>query len=160
VKRALIFLVLAGIIGYGIFHFMKPKPAFDVDALNNKLDTLRSQAEMLEKMVDTEDLPDWLSASEEFFESMAEILEEHDGDCQETADALGELYDEYRDEHGMPSQAEIVKKMKSTKRNEQQEFAAKVALVLFRGIENAMPLIEDYCAECLEESNIFNKILR
>ena len=54
-------LALAAIIGIGVYFYMQPKPAFQIGDLEKQLDRVREQAETLSKIVDIEDLPDWMS---------------------------------------------------------------------------------------------------
>jgi len=158
-SRFVITLVALGaIIGLGIYFYMKPKPAFQISDLEKQLDRVREQAEMLSKMVDTDDLPDWMSLQQEYLEGVGEIIEDFEDDCAETAEALEEHRLEY-EEQGLLSQKEVIKKVRKSKRDELQELAAKYAVTSLESYDELMPMIESFCSDCPKESVVFLKVL-
>ncbi|MBW1809771.1 MAG: hypothetical protein JRJ87_16365 [Deltaproteobacteria bacterium] len=150
-------LALAAIISIGVYFYMQPKPAFQIGDLEKQLDRVREQAETLSKIVDTEDLPDWMSLQQEYLEGVGEIIEGFEDDCDEIVEGLEEHRQEYEDE-GLLSQSEVVKKIKKSKRDEIQELAAKYAVTSLESYDQLMPMIKSFCSDCPKESVVFMKV--
>ncbi len=162
-KNVVIAVILIGGIGYGVYHFTRPKPAFDVDRLEKISEALGEKAKLLGKMVDTEDLkdlPDWAAAMDEYLGGMGEILEVHTGDCAETVQALENLHAGFKDRllgSDQVSRMLSMQEIKEMPREQQQELRAKVVVMLHGHYKELLPMIKDFCYDCLEESAVLYK---
>ncbi|HUU02177.1 MAG TPA: hypothetical protein VM425_12100 [Myxococcota bacterium] len=162
-KNVVITVIVLGGIGYGIYHFTRPKPAFDVDRLEKISEALGEKAKLLGKMVDSKDLPDWAAAMDEYMKGVGDILDLHTGDCAETVQALEKHQADFKGrllQGDMGDQMVFMQKIKEMPREQQQELAAKLIVMLHGHYQALLPMIKDFSYDCLKESAILYKVLR
>ncbi len=162
-KNVILAVIILGGIGYGIYHFTRPKPAFDVERLEKITDALGEKAELLGKMVNTNDLPDWAAALNEYMGGVSDILELHTGDCAETVQALEKHQADFQGrllQGEMGDQMVFMRKIQEMPREKQQELAAKLVVMLHGRYKELLPKIKDFSYDCLKESAVLYKVLR
>lgn len=153
----ILFLVVVLVGGYLLF-FAK-KPAFDIQTFRSTLEKTDQQMKAFSRLADLNRMPGWLKKKVEYYEDQARIIEENLPDCDAVVVSLEERFRELLKEMQNVDQAAAMQEMVKGGRQQQTRMAATIFVVHTRYAKKLLPLIEEVCDTCPEESAVFNRVL-
>jgi len=158
-KSLFVLIFFLAAIFIGAYFVLKPKPAFDVAALRSTIEAGGEKMKSLARMADTDNLPSWLQKKVTYYEDQFQILQENQDDCDTVVVELAERHREFLEEMQSIDQQGVMAEMLKGGRQQQARLAATIYVVSKDWALQLLPMIEDFCDSCPEESDIFNRVL-
>jgi hypothetical protein len=152
-------LFLAVVLVGGYLLFFEKKPAFDIQAFRSALDKTDQQMKAFSRLADLNRMPGWLRKKVDYYEDQARIIQENLPDCDAIVLALVERSRELMKEMQSIDQAAAMQEIVKGGRKQQTRMAATIFVVHTRYAKKLLPLIEEVCDTCPEESAVFNRVL-